>query len=155
MVPLIQHEIVTATAWLDEDTFQGHLLIAQSAPGPIAVNTAVLVGFTLGKIPGAIAAVLGTIVAPFSMILVIAAFLMEYMEHPLVVSGLSGVRTVVVALMSIAAWRILRRRHDGVTISSAVVLLLLLLFAGVNPFLVVLGAIIVGAFVGTVQGKKR
>lgn len=155
MVPLIQHEIVTATAWMEEDTFQGHLLIAQSAPGPIAVNTAVLVGYALGKIPGVIAAVLGTIVAPFAMIVLIAAFFMDYVEHPIVASGLAGVRTVVVALMSIAAWRILRRRHDGITIGTAIILLLLLLIAGINPFLIVLGAIVVGAIIGSIRGGTR
>lgn len=154
MVPIIRHELVESARWMDDRQFSDILLIAQTAPGPIAVNAALLAGYRLSGAFGAAAGVLGTIIAPFGFILAIAMFLRSYLDVPAVVSALAGVRVAVVALMAAAAWRILARRHDAGTIAAAGVLLAVLA-AGVNPFLVVFGSIVVGGLAGIFTAKRE
>ncbi|QIV77898.1 chromate transporter [Fervidobacterium pennivorans subsp. shakshaketiis] len=72
MVPIIREEFVVKHKFLQPEEFDSLLVIAQSMPGPIAVNTSTLVGYKLRKIPGVIAAVAGAIFFPTIIILSIA-----------------------------------------------------------------------------------
>ncbi|WP_076489253.1 chromate transporter [Alkalispirochaeta americana] len=154
MVPLIGHELVEVRGWLREDAFEELLLVGQSAPGPIAVNTALLVGYRLAGIPGALAGVLGTITVPFTIILLIAAWFSDFFHLPAVASGLAGVRSVVVALMVLAAWRIFRRNHGVSTVIATGGFLAVLICTDLSPFLVVLGALLAGAAAGVFRGRR-
>ena len=69
MLPLIQNEIVEKNNWIKEDEFLELLAMAQSAPGPIAVNVAVFVGYKIGGLPGTIITSLGTVLPSFLIIL--------------------------------------------------------------------------------------
>ena len=72
MIPLIQKEVVEKKAWLKESEFVEMLAIAQSAPGPIALNTAIFVGYKARGVKGVIFSSLGTILPSFIVILLIA-----------------------------------------------------------------------------------
>ncbi|WP_018526769.1 chromate transporter [Alkalispirochaeta alkalica] len=154
MVPLIGHELVKTRGWLREETFEELLLVGQSAPGPIAVNTALLAGYRLAGIPGALAGVLGTITAPFFIILIVAAWATEFLHLPAVASGLAGIRSLVVSLMVLAAWRMVRRNHGAPVMIATGGLLALLILTDLSPFLVVLGALLAGAALGALRGRS-
>ena len=72
MIPLIQQEVVDKKGWLKESEFVEMMAIAQSAPGPIALNTAIFVGYKARGIKGVIFSSLGTILPSFIVILLIA-----------------------------------------------------------------------------------
>lgn len=103
MVPLIRGELVFGRAWLSEDEFAEILGLAQTAPGAIAVNTAVLAGFRLRRLAGALTGCLGVILAPFFIILAIAATFARLDRLPLFKAVFSYVRPAVVGLIVAAA----------------------------------------------------
>ncbi len=74
MVPLIENEIVTKRKWITQDDFINLLAISQSAPGILAVNISIFIGYKLKGIPGSIITALGTILPSFIIILAIALF---------------------------------------------------------------------------------
>ena len=82
MIPLIQQEVVNKKGWLKESEFVEMMAIAQSAPGPIALNTAIFVGYKARGVKGVIFSSLGTILPSFIVILLIA--------FPVILGGLTG-----------------------------------------------------------------
>ena len=74
MVPLIENEIVTKRKWIAQDDFIDLLAISQSAPGILAVNISIFIGYKLRGIRGSIVTALGTILPSFIIILAIALF---------------------------------------------------------------------------------
>ena len=69
MIPLIEREVIEKKRWIEKKDFLDMLVLAQSAPGPIAVNTAVFVGYKTAGVMGAIMATLGTVLPSFIIIL--------------------------------------------------------------------------------------
>ncbi len=99
MVPLIQREIVERKKWIKSEEFIDLLTLAQSAPGPIALNTSVFVGYKLRGYPGAIAGISGIVVPAFAVILVVAMFFSEIRHNRWVDAAFKGMRPAVVALI--------------------------------------------------------
>ena len=99
MIPLIQQEIVDTHAWISMQQFTNFIAIAESTPGPFAVNTATFVGMKIAGIPGAVAAVLGCILPSFIIILIIAKWMQSFSENKFVKSALYGMMPVVIALI--------------------------------------------------------
>ena len=92
MLPLIERELITKRKWIEQKEFLDLLTLAQSVPGPIAVNTAVFVGYKVRGLRGAAAALLGTVTPSFVIILVIAIFFAGD-------AAFKGMRPAVVALI--------------------------------------------------------
>lgn len=99
MIPLIQREVIDRTGWIRKEEFLDLLTLAQSVPGPIAVNTSVFVGYKLRGLRGAAAALLGTVLPSFVIILVIAVFFAGIRHNPVVDAAFKGMRPAVVALI--------------------------------------------------------
>ena len=99
MIPIIQREVIDRRHWIEERDFLDLLTLAQSAPGPIALNTAVFVGYKLYGYRGALAALMGVVVPSFTIILVVAVFFSQIRHNALVDAAFKGMRPVVVALM--------------------------------------------------------
>lgn len=74
IVPLIKEKFVNQLGLIEEEEMQNMIIIAQSAPGPIAVNTSILLGYRLGGVFGVLAAVLGTLLPPLITISLISYF---------------------------------------------------------------------------------
>jgi chromate transporter len=99
MIPIIQREMIDRRHWIEEKEFFDLLTLAQSAPGPIALNTAVFVGYKLYGYWGAIVSLLGVVIPSFSVILFVAIFFSHIRENAIVDAAFKGMRPVVVALM--------------------------------------------------------
>ena len=84
MVPLIENEIVTKRKWIAQDDFIDLLAISQSAPGILAVNISIFIGYKLRGIRGSIVTALGTILPSFIIILTIALFFHNFKDNPIV-----------------------------------------------------------------------
>ncbi len=99
MIPLIEREMIDRRAWVGRREFLDLLTLAQSVPGPIAVNTAVFVGYRMRGLRGAAAALGGTILPSFTIILLIALFFAGIRNNPIVDAAFKGMRPAVVALI--------------------------------------------------------
>lgn len=99
MIPLIEQELITRRKWIEQKEFLDLLTLAQSVPGPIAVNTSVFVGYKVRGLKGAAAALLGTVLPSFVIILLIALFFAGIRHNPVVDAAFKGMRPAVVALI--------------------------------------------------------
>lgn len=99
MIPLIQQEIVNLHQWITMQEFTDFIAIAESTPGPFAVNTATFVGMKIAGIPGALAAVGGCILPSFLIILIIARWMKNFSDNKFVKAALYGMMPVVLALI--------------------------------------------------------
>lgn len=145
MVPLIQKEVVASRKWVTDEEFIDMLGLAQTAPGPVAVNTSVFVGYKKARHVGAAAAVIGATLPSFLVILAIATLFAEIRHLPVAEAAFSGVRPAVVALVAGAAYRIGRmaiRDIRGIII-GALALVAIVVF-DVHPIPVIVGSGIVG-----------
>lgn len=100
MVPLIENEIVNKRNWVAKEDFIDLLAIAQSAPGVLAVNISIFIGYRLRGIRGSLVTALGTILPSFLIILAIALFFHNFKENPVVERIFKGIRPAVVALIA-------------------------------------------------------
>ncbi len=134
MLPLIQKEVVEVKKWLSDEEFGDVLAVTQSSPGALAVNASCFIGYHRAGFPGAIVAVLGTILPSFLIILIIATFFTQFSSVPAVQRMFNGIRPAVVALIAYAVVKLGRKilvNRFAFLIAAAVLLLNLLL--GVSP----------------------
>ena len=100
MIPLIEAEMIEKRGWLTREEFWNQLTIAQSIPGPIALNTAVFVGYNTRGVRGAFAAMVGVVIPSVVIILLIATTFTEFKDNPTVAAAFKGMRPAVVALIA-------------------------------------------------------
>lgn len=99
IVPLMRKQFVDKLGWIEEQQMLDCTAIAQSAPGPIAVNASILLGYHLAGIPGALAAIAGTVLPPLIIISVIAVGYNAFIENQIVKNVLNGMRAGVCAVI--------------------------------------------------------
>lgn len=121
MISLIR-ELCLQQGWLNEGELLNMIAVAESTPGPIAVNMATFVGSSQGGIFGALCATLGVVLPSFIIILVIAILLKNLMKYKGVKAFLGGIRPSVIALILATATIMLLNNFLGVST----------LFGGIN-----------------------
>lgn len=99
MIPLIEREVITNKKWIAESEFLELLTVAQSAPGPISLNTSVFVGYKMRGYAGALAAISGVVLPSFVIILLVAIFFSDIRYNPVVDAAFRAMRPAVVALI--------------------------------------------------------
>ena len=99
MVPIIEREVIERRGWVAREDFLDLLTVAQSAPGPIALNTAVFVGYKICGVRGALSALLGIVLPAFTIILLVAIFFADIRENQIVDAAFKAMRPAVVALI--------------------------------------------------------
>lgn len=106
MIPLIQREMVDNKHWLDEEEFLNMIALAQAAPGVIAVNSAIFIGYRINGWKGLVSAVLGAVIPSFVIILLIAMVFRNISHYPAVEAIMKGMRPAVVAMLAAAVIRL-------------------------------------------------
>ncbi|MDD6160926.1 MAG: chromate transporter [Oscillospiraceae bacterium] len=172
MLPIMQRELVENKGWATEDQLADYYAVGQCTPGIIAVNTATFVGTSQKGIPGGVAATLGLVFPSVVIILVIAAFLSNFMHLAWIGHAFNGVRAGVVALILTSVLKLLKNSvvDKPTRVIYAVVLLLaaggalLPAPAGVlgavlgivcSPVVLVIAAGVAGLCVRWAQGGKK
>ena len=149
MVPLIEDEVVNKKKWIEQDDFLDLLAIAQSAPGILAVNIAIFVGYRLRGVKGSLVTSLGSILPSFLMILAIALFFSAYKDNPYVEKVFKGIRPAVVALIAAPVFRMGKKaKLTWTTIWIPVVAALLIWLMGVSPIWIIIMAGVGGYLYG-------
>ena len=104
MIPLIQREAAEKHHWVTDEDILEIVAIAESTPGPIAINAATFVGYRAGGFPGALCATMGVVLPSFMIILAISGVLRAFQENVYVKYAFNGIRAGVLALIVKALW---------------------------------------------------
>lgn len=143
MIPIIQEEIVEKRKWINEEDFLDTISIAQSSPGPIAVNISIFIGYRIKGFKGALICTLGAVLPSFFIILLIAMSFSKFKDNKILERVFAGIRPAVVALIFSAVYTLSYRsqfHYKGLTL--AVIAALVIVVFNINPiYLILTGAI--------------
>ena len=157
MLPMIEREVVERRHWIDSEEFLNMIALAQAAPGLIAVNSAIFIGWRIGGWRGVIATVLGAVLPSFLIILAIAMLFQDYKDYPAVEAIFKGIRPAVVALIAAPLCRM--AYSAKVTWATAIIPIagaLLIWFGGLSPVWIILITILATlAYTWLKERKKK
>ena len=157
IVPLMRKKFVETLKWIEEDEMMDLIYIAQSAPGPIAVNSSIIIGYRLAGVPGALVTVFGTVLPPMVVLSVISQFYTAFRDNvivSLVLKGMGiGVAAVIVDVVYTMAKGVAVTKNK-LQIIVMILSLIAALFFDVNVVWVVLACGLIGAINVIVQDKK-
>lgn len=108
MIALMESEFVTKKKYLDSDEFMDVVAIAESTPGPIAINLATYIGYKQGKFLGSFLATLGMCIPSFAIIYIISLFLNRFLEFEIVASAFKGIQIGVIFIIFMAGAKMLK-----------------------------------------------
>ena len=149
IVPLLRRKFVEDLGWVEDQEMLDLAAIAQSAPGPIAVNASVLVGYKVAGIPGALTAALGTIIPPLVIIAIISMFYAAFRANPVVdmvmKSMLAGVAAVICDVVITMAGKVCAGQKWIVPVITMILAFIAVRFLNVNIILVILACGVLGA----------
>lgn len=153
MIPLMQREVIEKNRWIDEKDFLEMLVLAQSTPGPIAVNTAVFVGYKTAGVMGAVMATLGTILPSFIVILLLAMFFAEVRNNQYVDAAFKAMRPAVVALI-VAPLMGLVKGMKWYLIAVAAAVAVAVWYLGFSPMYLIAAGVVIGIAMAVYNGRK-
>jgi len=152
MIPVIEKEIVERRQWMDADRMSDALSLAGSAPGGIGVNAAILVGYRLAGLKGAIAAVVGISLPTFIIMLLLTMVYSTIQDVQKVTAAFEGIHAAVVAFIAVAGWRMLKSSvSDTMTMLLLAAALAALMFSGLHPAVLLL----LGTSIGVIAYKWK
>ena len=134
MISIIEDICVGRKKWITHEEMMNMTVVAESTPGPIAINCATFIGYKQKGFAGAIAATLGMILPSFVIIYLISMFLDNFMEIVWIANAFKGIRIAVGILILDAAIKMIRKMKKRafmviIMICSTIVMLLINFFA--------------------------
>lgn len=146
ILPLIGHEVVDINGWTGINEFTDIVAISQMTPGPVALNAATYVGFTVDGILGAAIATLSVCLPPFVIMYVVCRFFLSMKDNPRVAGAMRLLRPTVVGLVLAAALLLMNRESFADWIGGVIfaIAFSLTAFARIHPIPVLAGAGILG-----------
>lgn len=146
MIPLIEEEVVKNKGWLSKEEFVDILVVAQSLPGALAVNTSVFLGYKISGIFGAITALLAVVLPSFFIILLIAMFFMQFRSNYYVNAAFKGITAAVPILVLIGAVSLAKGlEKNSRTVITIIISLVVLMFFDIHPVIVIIISGVYGA----------
>ena len=129
MISMIDHACVEEKKWITHEELMDMTVVAESTPGPIAINCATFTGFKIAGFPGAVAATLGMIVPSFVIIYLISMFLENFLELTIVANAFRGIKIAVGLLILEAGINMAKKakktKQTKIIIPTACVVMLL------------------------------
>lgn len=158
IIPLMRRKFVEELHWIEEQEMMDLTAIAQSAPGAIAVNASILVGYRVAGIAGALVTVLGTVLPPLVIISVISLFYTAFRENiivSMVMAGmLAGVAAVICDVVVTMGKEIIKRKRV-IPVAVLVMSFSAVHFLRINIILVILACGLAGTIDTFYQEKKE
>ncbi|MBO5666834.1 MAG: chromate transporter, partial [Firmicutes bacterium] len=109
MIPVIEHICVEEKHWITHDDMMNVLVVAESTPGPNAVNCATFVGFRQRGLLGSLITTLGVVLPSFTIIFIISKFLDNFLEIELIANAFHGIKIAVGFLILTAAVNMIKK----------------------------------------------
>ena len=153
MLSLIENDCVEKKKWVTHDEMMDVTVIAESTPGPIAINCATYVGYKKGNFPGAIIATLGVVLPSFIIIFLVSKFFDRFLEITWVANAFRGIKIAVGILIVDAAVKMLIKMKKKpmpiiIVVCSAVAMMLISVFSiNISSMVLMLAAAVIGIIV--------
>ncbi len=145
MIPLIEAEIAENHKWITKDDILEIFAIAESTPGPIAINSATFVGYRVCGVLGSVAATLGVVLPSFIIITIIAFLLKEFQSLKIVQYAFFGIRAGVLALIVKAFITMYKKvKKNAFSYFVAAASFLIAVFVNINLIYVIIGCAVSG-----------
>ena len=160
MLPILEEELANKRNWTNLDELRDYFSIGQCTPGIIALNVSTFIGEKKKGVPGAILASVGFLTGPIVIILVIAAFLKNFADYPVVQHAFAGIRVCVCVLILQAFLRLWKKSVvDALSLVLYLVIFLLHAFGKyigirIPAALLVILAGAAGILISTYRAKK-
>lgn len=145
MIPLIEDEFVNRKQWVDRGTLTDIIALAQSIPGAIAVNAAIIIGYRKRGVLGSLAAVAGLALPSIITLTIIAYLYTAFSENLYIAAALKGIRACVVGLIFSAFIRLFLPLEKSVyTMVLLAASFFVSLFTDINSVYIILAGIVIG-----------
>ena len=161
MIPLIENVCVTKKEWITHEEMMNITVVAESTPGPIAINCATYVGSKKKGFWGAVAATLGVTLPSFLIILMISFFIDRFLEIKWVASAFKGIKIAVGILILDAAIKMIvkmKKKALSIIILSVAFIAMMLINAfalRVSTIVLMLASALAGLFVYLIKRHKN
>ncbi|MBO4212530.1 MAG: chromate transporter [Clostridia bacterium] len=164
MVAVLEGELVEKKKWMTHEEFLDMVAIAESTPGPIAINSATYIGYKQAGVLGSIAATLGAVIPSFTVIFIISLFFDKFLGLQVVAWAFRGIRACVVYLIVSAGIKMFKSIEKkpltiaifGVTVAALITLTLLSVnFSSVFYILIAAALGLCIYFFGKMRKKKE
>lgn len=156
IITLLKNKFVDELKWISEEEMLDFVAIAQSSPGPIAVNGAIVIGYKICGFPGILVAVLGAIIPPFVILTVISAFYAAFKTNPYIQSLLFGMKSGVSAVIVSVVWDMafgIVKKKDLFLIVIMVAAFILNYYLKVNVILIIVATLIIGILRSLIKAR--
>ena len=156
MLPILQRDVVEKKGWATNEELTDYFAIGQCTPGVIAVNTATFIGYKYKGILGGITATLGIVCPSIIIITIIALFLRNFADLPVVAHAFAGIRACVCVLILNAVLKIWK--STVIDLLTALIFLAVFLISvlwGFSPALLILTAGLIGLGFKRVRGWEK
>lgn len=146
MLPLLEEDLNKKRGWVTTDELMDYFAIGQCTPGIIALNVSTFIGNKRKGVAGAAAATLGFLTSPIILVLIIAAFLTNFADIPLVQNAFAGIRVCVCVLILEAVIRLWKKSVvDRISFVIYAIIFLLMVFANLLPVKIPAAVLVVAA----------
>lgn len=156
IITLLKNKFVDELKWISEEEMLDYVAIAQSSPGPIAVNGAIVIGYKICGFPGILVAVLGAIIPPFVILTVISAFYAAFKTNPYIQSLLFGMKSGVSAVIVSVVWDMafgIVKKKDLFLIVIMAAAFILNYYLKVNVILIIVATLIIGILRSLIKAR--
>lgn len=156
MIPLIQREAVEKNGWVSDDDILDIITIAESTPGPIAINSATFIGYKTAGVMGSFMATFGVVLPSFVLISLISYVLTAFQNIQAVAFAFNGIRAGVLALLIKALWGMYKKAPKGVVPYAVMgAAFLITAFLNVNVLVVIVSCAIAGLVSSLVMARRE
>ncbi|NLK99285.1 MAG: chromate transporter, partial [Clostridiales bacterium] len=157
IVPLMKKKYVDQLKWIEEEEMLNMIAIAQSSPGAIAVNAAIMVGYKMAGVFGALITTLGTVLPPLITLTIISFFYHEFRDNRYISAMLKGMQAGIAAIITdvvVGLSKNIIKKRQSLSVVMMVVAFVAVFFFNVNVIIIVLLAGLIGALASYYQAKR-
>lgn len=155
MISIIYKESVEKHKWITEEDMNNIVVVAESTPGPIAVNSAAFIGHKVGKFMGSVVSVVGVILPSFIIITLVSIFLSTFKSIQVVQYGFEGIRAAIIILMIEAIFKLSKTlKKNALFYSLLLTSFILNFFFDVSAILLIITGIVIGVIREIYISKK-
>ena len=155
MIAMIENNCVEQKKWITHDEMMNITVIAESTPGPIAINSATFVGYRVAGVLGSMCATLGVVLPSFVIILLLSFVLRQFQELDAVRYAFFGIRAGVLALLCKSLWTMYKKSPKGwaayVVMGGAFIVST---FFDINILFVIIGCAIFGLVTSRMMERR-